>query len=117
MRRIIVELLLTGLSLFIGAYFVPGVWVKGLGTAIWVALLIALANVSLGAILRFFTFILNFLTLGLMSFIITVLMILLVDHWVEGFRTANFLSAAILAIVVAVVKALLDMLFGQQERK
>ncbi|MBC7617098.1 MAG: phage holin family protein, partial [Pedobacter sp.] len=67
---------------------------------------------TLGLILRVFTFPLNVLTLGLISFIITVLMVLLVDNLMDGFNTTGFLAAAILAIVVAVVKMLLDSVFG-----
>ncbi len=56
------------------------------------------------------------LTLGLISFIITVLMILLVDHWMSGFNTTGFLAAAILAIAVSVIKMILDSLFGVDKK-
>ena len=112
MLKIIVELLLMGLAVMVGAFFVPGVSVDGYGSAIIAAVLIALTNATLGLILRFFTFPLNFLTLGLVSFIITVLMILLVDSWMTGFNTAGFWSAALLAIVVTLVKIVLDSVFG-----
>ena len=101
-----------GLAVMIGAFFVPGVSVDGYGSAIIAAVLIALTNATLGLILRFFTFPLNLLTLGLMSFIITVLMILLVDSWMTGFNTSGFWSAALLAIVATVVKIVLDSIFG-----
>ena len=117
MIKIIVELLLMGLAVMIGAFFVPGVSVDGYGSAIIAAILIAVTNATIGLILRFFTFPLNFLTLGLVSFIITVLMILLVDSWMTGFNTAGFFSAAILAIVVTLVKMVLDAVFGVSEKK
>ncbi len=117
MLKIIVELLLMGLAVMIGAFFVPGVSVDGYGSAIIAAILIAVTNATIGLILRFFTFPLNILTLGLVSFIITVLMILLVDSWMEGFNTSGFFAAAILAIVVTLVKMVLDAAFGVSERK
>ena len=106
-----------GLAVMIGAFFVPGVSVDGYGSAIIAAILIAVTNATIGLILRFFTFPLNILTLGLVSFIITVLMILLVDSWMEGFNTSGFFAAAILAIVVTLVKMVLDAAFGVSERK
>lgn len=112
MLKIIIEVLLMGLSVLIGAYLVPGVTVDGYGSAIIAAILIAVANATIGLVLRFFTFILNFLTLGLISFIISVLMILLVDSWMTGFNTSGFFSAAILAIVVTLVGLVLDAIFG-----
>lgn len=114
--KLILEILLMGLAMMLGAYIVPGVSVDGYGSAIIAAILIALANATIGLILRVFTFPLNVLTLGLISFIITVLMILLVDHWMTGFNTSGFLAAAILAIAVSVIKMILDSLFGVEKK-
>lgn len=110
--KLIIEVLIMGLAMLLGAYLVPGVSVDGYGSAIIAAVLIAVANATIGLILRIFTFPLNVLTLGLISFIISVLMILLVDHFMTGFNTSGFLAAAILAIVVAIIKMLLDSIFG-----
>ncbi|GAB1463894.1 hypothetical protein MASR2M52_19800 [Pedobacter sp.] len=112
MIKVIVEILLMGLAMMIGAFLVPGVTVSGYGSAILAAVLVAIANATIGLILRIFTFPLNFLTLGLVSFIISVLMILLVDSWMKDFNTSGFLSATILALVVMVVKVILDAAFG-----
>ena len=101
-----------GLVMLIGSYLVPGVQVDGYLSAIIAAVLIAAANATIGLILRIFTFPLNVLTLGLISFIITVLMVLLVDQFMAGFNTSGFLSAALLAIVVALVKMVLNAIFG-----
>jgi len=110
--KLILEILLMGLAMLLGAYFVPGVTVDGYGSAIIAAILIAIANATIGLILRIFTFPLNVLTLGLISFVITVLMILLVDHFMTGFNTSGFIAAAILAIAVAIIKMILDSVFG-----
>ena len=114
--KLIIEILLMGLAMMIGAYIVPGVSVDGYGSAIIAALLIALANATIGLILRIFTFPLNILTLGLISFLITVLMILLVDSWMKGFNTSGFFAAAILAIAVSLIKMLLDSIFGSEKK-
>lgn len=105
MFRIIIEILLMGLAVFLGARLVPGVSIDGYGTAIIAAILIALANATVGFILRVLTFPINFLTLGLVSFLITVLMILLVDSLMGGFNTTGFWAATLLAIVVGLLKA------------
>lgn len=115
MIKLIFEVLLMGLAMMIGAFLVPGVSVDGYGSAIIAAILVAIANATIGLVLRFFTFPLNILTLGLVSFIISVLMILLVDSWMKGFNTSGFLSAAILAIVVTVIKMILDAAFGMEK--
>jgi len=113
--RVIVEILLMGLAVYLGAKLVPGVSINGFGTAIIAAILIALANATIGFILRLLTFPINFLTLGLMSFIITVLMILLVDNLMSGFNTTGFWAAAFLAIVVALIKAVFGAIAGSDD--
>ena len=113
--RLIVEILLMGLAVLLGAYIVPGVAVDGYGTAIIAAILIALTNATIGFILRVLTFPINFLTLGLVSFIISVLMILLVDNLMSGFNTTGFWAAAFLAIVVALIKAVFGAIAGSKD--
>ncbi|MXV50005.1 phage holin family protein [Pedobacter sp. HMF7647] len=102
--KLIIEFLLMGVAVILASFVVPGVEVSGFGSALLAGILIALANATVGLILRIFTFPLNILTLGLMSFIITVLMVLLVDRLMDGFNTSGFLSAAIFAIVLAIIK-------------
>jgi len=113
--RLIIEILVMGLAVFLGAKLVPGVEVSGYGSAIIAAVLIALANATIGFILRLLTFPINFLTLGLVSFIITVLMILLVDNMMTSFNTSGFFAAAFLAIVVALIKAIFSAVAGEKE--
>lgn len=106
--RFIIELLLMGAAVALAAFLIPGVQVDGFLSALIAGILIAVANATIGFILRILTFPINILTLGLMSFIITVLMVLLVDSLMDSFNTSGFLSALIFAIVLAVIK----MLFG-----
>lgn len=92
-----------GAAVAIAAYLIPGVEVSSFWSAIIAAVLIALANATIGTILRILTFPINFLTLGLVSFIITVLMVLLVDELMDDFNTEGFFSALLFAIVLALV--------------
>lgn len=110
--KVIVEILLLGLAVFLGAKLIPGVQVDGYWAAVVAAVLISLANATIGTILRIMTFPINFLTMGLVSFVITVLMILLVDNMMTSFNTSGFWAAALLAIVVAIIKAILSSVTG-----
>lgn len=112
--KLIIEILLTGLAFYIGAKLIPGVYIAGYGSAIIAALLIALANATIGSILRILTFPINFLTLGLVSFIITVLMILLVSSFMTSFHANGFFAAAFLAVIVAVIKAIFGAIAGDR---
>lgn len=101
-----------GLAVALAAYLIPGVTVNGFFSAILAGALIALANATIGTLLRIMTFPVNILTLGLMSFVITVLMVLLVDSLMSGFNTNGFFSAMFFAIVLAIIK----MIFGSFNR-
>ncbi len=101
--KFIIELLLMGAAVAIASYLLPGVEVSSFWSAIIAAVLIALANATIGTILRILTFPINFLTLGLISFIITVLMVLLVDELMDDFNTEGFFSALLFAIVLALI--------------
>lgn len=107
--KFIFEILLTGLAVFIAAYLIPGVQVNGFLSAIIAGILLALTNATIGTILRILTFPINFLTLGLMSFIITVLMVLLVDSLMAGFNTSGFFSALAFAIVLSLIKMMFSL--------
>lgn len=106
--RIIIEILLMGIAVAVAAYLLPGVSVEGFWSALIAGVLIALANATIGTILRILTFPINFLTLGLMSFVITVLMVLLVDNLMDSFNTNGFLSALLFALLLSV----LNMIFS-----
>ena len=112
--KFILEILLTGLAIWIAAHFIPGVYVQGYFTAVLAGILLALVNATVGLILRILTFPLNILTLGLVSFIIGVFMILLVSHLLGGFYVRGFFSAALFAIVLAIIKMIFHGLEGNR---
>lgn len=115
--RFIIELIITGLAVMFAAYVVPGAEVSGFWSAVLAGLLIALANATVGTILRFFTFPLNILTLGLISFIITVLMVMLVSNIMSGFSVSGFFSAMFFAILTAIIQIILSSLFGTNKKE
>jgi putative membrane protein len=107
--KFLIEILLTGAAVAVAAYFLPGVTVDNFLDAIIAGVLIGLANATIGGILRLLTFPVNFMTLGLMSFIISVLMVLLVDHFMTSFNTSGFISAALFAVILAVLKMIIGL--------
>lgn len=114
--RFIIDFVLTGLAIFGAAYVLPSsaVSIAGFGWAILAGLIIAFVNATFGTILRVLTLPLNILTLGLVSFIISVLMVQLTSYFMgDKFDVANFWWAAVFAIVVAIIQMILDAAFGR----
>ncbi|MFD1771273.1 phage holin family protein [Sphingobacterium suaedae] len=114
--RFIISLLITGVVIAVASYIVPGAHVAGFGWAIITGLVIGLVNAIVGGILRIFTFPLNWLTFGLVSFIITVLMIMLADNLMGNkFDVSGFWTAALFAIVVAVIEMIMGKIIGEDK--
>lgn len=110
--RFILQLILMATAIMVTAYIIPGVEITSFWNALLAGLLIAFVNTLLGGILRILTFPINFLTLGLMSFVITVLMIMLVDSMMTSFNVGGFWVTALFAIVLAVIQSILDRLIN-----
>ena len=104
---ILINLLLSGIAVGIASYLIPGVTVDGYMTAIIVAVVLAIVNSTIGPLLKLLTLPLNILTLGLMSLVINVLMVMLVANIVPGFQIGGFWTAAIFAVVLALVSMVL----------
>lgn len=105
--KFILSLLLSALAVLAAAYLVPGVVVDGFIAALIVAVVLGLINATIGLVLKILTAPLNWITLGLISLIINVLMVLLVDNFVTGFSTNGFWTAAIFALVLAIIQSFL----------
>lgn len=111
--KFLIDLFITGLSILLAAYILPGAQVSGFFYALLAGVIIALVNATIGTILRFFTFPLNLLTLGLISFIITVLMVQLTSYFLKpNFVVDNFWWAAVFALLTAFFQMVFGALFG-----
>lgn len=103
----ILRILLTGILVVLLANFLPGVAVAGYGTAILVALVLALLNLIVKPILVLFTLPVTILTLGLFLFVINAIIILLADAFVGGFDVAGFWVALLFSILLSILQAVL----------
>ena len=110
MRYLLINWLLSAVSLFVVAHVVPGFEVSGFLAALLAAVVVGLVNSTLGAILRIVTFPLTVLTLGVFWFVINALMLELASWLAPGFEVHGFLSAFLGAVVLALVNLLLNSL-------
>ncbi|MBI2026093.1 MAG: phage holin family protein [Candidatus Levybacteria bacterium] len=104
---ILVNWIVSGMVIFSIAYILPGTTVSSFTTALVVALILGIINALLKPILLILTLPINILTLGLFTFVLNALLILLVSNIVEGFRVDGFLAALVFGIVLSIVNTLL----------
>lgn len=111
MKNMIISLLLNGLAVYIAAELI-GVHVDGFLNAIMVALMLSLANATIGNFIKLVTTPLRWLTLGLLTFLINLGMIYLVDYLMVSFDTGSLTQAAIFGILLWFINGALMWIFG-----
>jgi putative membrane protein len=108
----IIKLLLSALAVMLVAYLLPGVTVESFWTALIVAALLALLNVTLKPILIVLTIPVTILTLGLFLLVINALIILLADALISGFMVSNFWWALAFSLILSIVTSLFESIVG-----
>jgi putative membrane protein len=99
-------------SVMVTAYVIPGVTVRSFMSALWVALLLGIVNMLLRPFLILITLPINILTLGLFTFVINGLIILLVSSVVKGFQVSGFWIAVLFSIVLSIVNYVMNFFMG-----
>lgn len=103
----IIHWVLNALAVIIAAYLLPGVHVTGFTAALILALVLGLINLVIRPVLLALSLPINILTLGLFTFVINALMVMLAAKLVPGFSVDGFLWALIFGILLALVNSVL----------
>ncbi|MDP3982684.1 MAG: phage holin family protein [bacterium] len=109
--KTILNLVLQAVAVYATAYIIPSVHVADAITALIVALLLAVVNTILKPVLILLTLPVTIITLGLFTFVINALLVLLVDRLVAGFSVDGFLTALIFSFIVSFISSALNAIF------
>jgi putative membrane protein len=110
MNYAILTIILSTIAVFITAHILPGTRVDGWGTALAVAIVLAIVNSFIRPLLLILTLPLNILTLGLFTFVIIGGLVMLVSAIVPGFHVDGFWWALAFALVLAIINGFLTSL-------
>lgn len=108
MLRMLIKWVLFAAALLFTAWIVPGISFTNFQTALLAAFVMGLVNLFIRPIVLIFTLPLNLLTLGLFTFIINALMLLLVAKIVTGFIIVGFLAALLGSILLSVISLFIN---------
>ena len=108
---LIVHWLIYAVAIVITAYLLPGVRLSGFPAALIAALVLGLVNTFFRPLLLLLTLPLNILTLGLLTFVINALLILLTSSLVPGFVVTGFWWALLFSLVLSVIHYALNLVF------
>lgn len=105
--EILIRLLISTVAVFATAYILPGIRLEGgWTTALIVAIVLGLVNAFIKPILLILTLPINILTLGLFTFVIMALMVMLVSAVVPGFYVDGFWWALLFALVFSLINSI-----------
>ncbi|MDD2744988.1 MAG: phage holin family protein [Candidatus Gracilibacteria bacterium] len=103
----IISLVISALAVIVTAYLLPGVTVAGFIPALLVAIVLGVLNAFVKPILLFLTLPINIVTIGLFTFVINAIIIILVSKIVPGFKVDGFWWALLFSIILSVVNGLM----------
>ncbi|WP_194766911.1 phage holin family protein [Tamlana sp. I1] len=105
--KLILNLLLTAVAVFVLAHVLSGVTVDSYVTAIIVSVILAVLNFFIKPILVIFTLPITILTLGLFLLIINAVIILLASNLIDGFSVSSIWTAILFSILLSILESLL----------
>lgn len=115
--KLIIRLIITTVLVLIIANYMDGVLVENLKSSIIVAVVLAILNAIVKPILVFFTFPITIFTLGLFLLVINAIIIMICDHFVDGFKVNGFVTALIFSIILSISQSIMFKLTNEDSKK
>ena len=109
---IILRLLINAGALLLLPYFISGIQVDGLYTAVLTAVILGLLNVFIRPVIQLLALPLTLLTLGLFALVVNGLFFWFVASFVDGFTVMGFWPAFLGALIMSVVSWLTNKLLA-----
>jgi|TARA_B100000530_G_C15784542_1_gene418982 putative membrane protein len=111
MIDLILHFLLLGAVILVLAGMLPGLRVEGYGTALMVAVLYVLINLTLGTVLMFVALPFMILTVGLFKLVINTFLLWITDQLIENFEIEDIGTTFIAAILITLSDTVLTWMF------
>ena len=105
------NLLILSVAIFIVANFLPGIRIKGPGTAVIVAVVYSLINFFLWWLFVILSIPLVIVTFGLFIFVINAFLLWITDRMVDNFEINSFGTTLVAAFLITVIDSGLHWLF------
>ncbi len=107
MKGILLRWLLLAVAIFMAAYLFDGIRVTNFVSALMAAAVLGVLNAFFRPILLILTLPLNILTLGLFTFVINAILLMMASGVIGGFSVDGFATALLGALFISIVSWLL----------
>lgn len=116
MRGLLLRWLILSVAIMTAAYVFPGIHVSGFGAALFAALVLGVLNAFFRPILFILTLPINILSLGLFTFVINALLLMMTSGVTGGLVVDGFGSALLGSLIISLVSCLLSSFINDQGR-
>ena len=116
MYGIFIRWLILTFSIIVTSYLLDGIHVSGFIPAFLAAAILSILNAVFRPILLILTLPINILSLGLFTFVINALMLLMVSGVIPGFNVSGFWSAVFGSLLISIVSWALTAFIGERGR-
>ncbi len=117
MKGLFIRWLVLTVAIMAAAYVLDGIEIEGgFFSAFFAAAILGILNALLRPILLLITLPLNILTLGLFTFVINALMLMMASGVIAGFHVQGFWWAVVGSLIISAVSWLLTSLINDQGR-
>lgn len=108
MKGLLIRWSILTLAIMISSYVIEGIEVSGILSAFLSAAILGILNAFLRPILLILTLPINILTLGLFTFVINAVLLMMASGVISGFEVKGFWSAFAGALIISIVSWLLS---------
>jgi putative membrane protein len=116
MKGLFIRWLILTLSILAAAYLFEGIEVSSFFSAFFAAAVLGILNAFFRPVLILLTLPINLLTLGLFTFVVNALLLMLTSGIISGFHVQGFWSAVFGSLVISVVSWLLTSVVNDEGR-
>ena len=116
MKGLLIRWLFLTVAILVAAHLIQGFEVKGFWSAFLAAAILGVLNALFRPVLIILTLPINILTLGLFTFVINAVLIMMVSGVVGGFEVHGFWSALLGSLIISLVSWLLNSFINEQGR-
>jgi len=116
MRGIVFRWLVLTLAVLVAAYLIPGIAVRGFFSALLAAAMLGILNAFFRPILIILTLPINILTLGLFTFVINAVLLMMASGVIGGFLVQGFWPALFGSLVISAISWLLSSFINERGR-
>jgi putative membrane protein len=114
MKGIFLRWLILTFSIIATSYLIDGIQVSGFVSAFFAAAILGILNAFFRPILFILTLPVNILSLGLFTFVINALMLMMVSGVISGFEVYGFWSAVFGSLLISLVSWLLTSFINER---